>query len=488
MNLRSILVLGVGRVLQLAIVFVTFRFLTTLLPVKEVGFFFLLQSLSGFVILAGISPVGSFVAREINNWRLGGHLNDGLFGFAGLTLAIALLAAIGFGFIHFSGLTSWSNYASLPLFMGALFVSIAGAAMANTYIPLFNILGFSQLFVLISVGTQLVAFAASVGVASYLTNYADAVSWISATGTIQLAFGFVAYKILSTRESKQASVEAPAISRAHRVRRIFSTAPAFSAPLIAANIAVWCLIQGYRPMIESLKGLEFLAYVGLGMGLASSISAAFEALLHQIFLPKFYRSLDDRSEVSYAHSWNDFWQNVFPVYIGFTIVLAGLSKQFVSVLANGKYANAWIYLSIGALAEFFRMAGNIVVFYTQGERKTRTTLAPYWMGAGIALAGSAYSATTNRLEGVAVSVVAGQFVATAWMLFRVSKLSKRKISIGLPLMSALRFTLVPAVLVFAVYKLEPVWSIGIAGIVMTGLTAHYWWVRSRDMVTQQVVP
>lgn len=489
MNLKSALILGLGRVLQLAIVFVTFRFLTNLLPVHEVGFFFLLQALSGFVILTAISPIGSFVTREINNWQSNGSLHDGLLGFASLTITIALMASLLFGLAHFAGFSGWSNYAPLVPFTFGLFVTVSGAAIANTYIPLFNILGCSQIFVLISVISQSAAFAASVSLAYYQPMFANAVSWMTATGLIQLAFGFVAYRLLSRKNSPRTSEPDPANSVIQKIRIIFEKAPSFSGPLMVANLAVWCLIQGYRPMIESLKGLEFLAYVGLGMGLASSISAAFEALLHQIFMPKFYRSLDDRSAPSYAKSWNSFWQNVFPVYIGFTIVLVGLSKQFISVLANETYASAWIYFSIGAIAEFFRMAGNVIVFYTQGERKTQTTLAPYWAGALVALGGSAYSALINQLEGVAASVVLGQMIATGWMIVNVSKSSKRMVSFRISLFSIIRFIFVPATLVYAARDLPAAWSIGVIAAAMTALTGHYWWVRARESVhPEEAVP
>ncbi len=179
-----------------------------------------------------------------------------------------------------------------------------------------------------------------------LRNGPHASLWMLATGAVQIVFGLFALGLLVRRELKGTPASG----------FITLTSPLwqFALPIAFANFAVWGLMQGYRPLVENFAGLGALSIVGLGLGLASSIAASFEALVQQVFLPVFYRRSHSKDLKTREKNWNSLWQASLPSYLGLTIVLIGLSQHFVSVLTNGGYPQASLYLAIGVSAEFLK--------------------------------------------------------------------------------------------------------------------------------------
>ncbi len=94
MNKSAVFTLGIGRLLQIAIVFLTYRAVTDLLPTDELGFFFLLQALAGFFGLIVVNPVGTFLNREIHAWEKSGLLRASLKIFLGFSWIAALFAGL----------------------------------------------------------------------------------------------------------------------------------------------------------------------------------------------------------------------------------------------------------------------------------------------------------------------------------------------------------------------------------------------------------
>jgi hypothetical protein len=154
---------------------------------------------------------------------------------------------------------------------------VAGATFSNTFIPVLNVLEKRIAFVSFSVLLQIFSLGISYFAVTNIERSASA--WWIATGCTQILFGFASSYLLVKGEKHYATSDPAIYSRAWK----------FAAPIAVANVAVWGLMQGYRPFVETFSGLNALAKVGLGLGIASAVTSAFESLVMQVFLPRFYR-------------------------------------------------------------------------------------------------------------------------------------------------------------------------------------------------------
>lgn len=480
MNKSAVLTLGIGRLLQIAIVFLTYRAVTGVLPQDEVGFFFLLQALAGFFGLIVVNPVGTYLNREIHGWEKSGFLRPGLKAFLGFSWIAAIFAGLLIATLSLLGVGSLGAHEPWLQTAFTTLVMVSGATIANTFIPLLNILERRMSFVVLTVLSQALALGFSYIVV--LRSGAHASNWMLATGAVQVAFGLLAFGLLVRKGASAVSqtsdhtpsnfASRPKSHSAACVKQMSAPLWSFAAPIAFANFAVWGLMQGYRPLVENFAGLGALSIVGLGLGLASSITASFEALVHQVFLPAFYRKSHSENLEQREKNWNHLWQACMPSYFGLAVVLIGLSHHFVDVLTGGTYPQASLYLAIGVGAEFVRMTGNLVVLYAQSERNMKPTRLPYYIGAFVALLGSLYAIQVGELQYVAYSLIAGQGAATL-ALFKMVITSNAMLKLNA--LSMIRFLVVPSVLVYLAKDVPAPLALSGVAVGMGILTIHCWW-------------
>jgi O-antigen/teichoic acid export membrane protein len=459
----SIAILGIGRIIQLATVFLSFRILTTALPTNEIGYYFLLQSLMGFFGLIVVNPIGTFINREIHGWEKAKQLRSALARFVAFGFGTSVLAALVASLVGVLNISSIGTHESLLQSALAIAVMVAGATFANTFIPVLNILEKRKAFVLFSVVSQLLALGVSYFVVLNIETSASA--WWITTGLIQILLGLVCYRLLVKAETSHALTDSA----------LHAQAWSFAAPIAVANVAVWGLMQGYRPFVETFSGLDALAKVGLGLGIAASVTAAFETLVMQIFLPRFYRESHSTDPLQREHNWNRLWRVSLPSYLALTIALSVLAPQFLSILSGDAFLDAAPYLAIGAFAELARMSGNLLVLNAQSNRNMNPTRLPYWVGAIAALLGSFFAIRTNNMETVAWSLVTGQLIATLLLARSLTNVKMFRLSFS----SIVRFTAIPLLVGWLVRDFSSILAIAVACLLIGVLTLHYWWQESR---------
>ena len=391
--------IGLARVVQVAIMFATYRALTHLLSPDELGSYFFFLGLSGAIGLIGVNPVGTYVNRFLHEWartRSIGRYGLYFIGFSLLAGFIALLTTLGIG----PTINKGSTLAAL-----SLGIYVVGNTLANTFIPAINMLGHAVLFSALTVISQL----ASVLVAIYATQQNSAAStWLWSYGATYTLFGIIGY--LCLRRLHDTQEVAPTPQQEHSLNK-------FVWPLALSNIGLWTLTQGYRPLGAWLSGLEALAFVGLGLGIASSIANAFELLVQQIFLPKFFRETHSDSLATREQNWLRLWHSVLPLYIAVACFTIGFSKVLLGLLSSSTYENAWRFVAIGAAAEIFRMLSGTLNLISISELKTKHSIAPYLAG------GSTFVVLALSKVPIELSVVIGQAVTLVIMLwkFRTAK-------------------------------------------------------------------
>lgn len=452
----NFLIVALGRVVQVATLLATFKVLTAVLPQEELGGYFFFLSVSGAIGLIIVNPAGTYFNRFLQAWIEQRLLIRKTLLFIAFAVAAAILTVVA------GNLLGWNKEFVNLSTLTAVCIYVLGVTVSNTFIPALNIGGRPALFAGLTSLCQLTALFAAYLACMYSPTAAN---WLAASGAVNIIFGLIgAIALVSLQGTFKDSSDNIADQGIVFWR--------FAYPIAIANVAVWFLTQGYRPMVESFAGLSALAIVGLGLGLASAIVAAFEALVHQLFLPNFYRHTHSEDRHLREHNWNRLWRTAMPAYMGLVIVLMGLSHHFADVLTGGNYPQAGLYLAIGAGAELLRMIGNLVVLYAQSERNMKPTRLPYYIGAAVALVGSLYAIQVGELQYVAYSLIFGQGAAT---LALVKMVITSNAMLKLSVFSMIRFLVVPSILVYLAKDVPaPVALSGVA-LGMGILTIHYWW-------------
>lgn len=461
MKNRDLILLAFGRLVQMGLVFLAVRTVTHYLPTREVGVFFLLQSLVGFFGLVVVNPVGSYFNRELHGWMEHGLGRKGIRQFLRFAAISAVLAVAALALLLELPLTNWNSSIGGTALLLAAGVMVLGATINNTFIPALNLLERRGPFVALTVASQATGLLAAVILVKWTSPLAS--QWIIATGSVFSLFGLFAYVLLM----RMAPTSPAAIDEGHPYRHV----RAFALPLVVANLGVWGLTQGYRPLVESQHGLDALAVIGLGLGLAASLAGALETLVHQLFLPRFYRQSHQHHHSERIGNWSGLWAVVVPVYVGSVLFMLLFSKSIVVTLAGDKFAEAARYLSFGACAELMRMLGNLFALYSQSERRTHTTIAPYLSGAAIGLIGAALI----EPDQLGFAIVAGQAV-TLVGLSRATLKDVAAQNLRLPPSALLIFALTPAAaaLILQALPLPAFVSVGLGAVAMAAVTIAHW--------------
>lgn len=461
MKSRDLILVALGRLVQMGLVFLAVRAVTHYLPTREVGVFFLLQSLVGFFGLVVVNPVGSYFNRELHGWMERGLGRKAIRHFLRFAAISAVVAAMALAVVLELPLTNWNAAIGGTALLLATGVMVLGATINNTFIPALNLLERRGLFVGLTVASQAIALLMAIALIKWTTPIAS--QWIVATGSVFSLFGLFAYVLLM----RMAPASPAAIDEAHPYRH----AKAFALPLVVANLGVWGLTQGYRPLVENQHGLDALAVIGLGLGLAASLAGALETLVHQLFLPRFYKQSHNHHHSERISNWSGLWAVVVPVYVGAVLFMLLFSKSIVVTLAGDKFIDAARFLSFGACAELMRMLGNLFALYSQSERRTHMTIAPYLSGAAIGL----IAAALVQPDHLGFAIVAGQLVT----LVGLSRATLKDIgahNLRLPMRALLIFALTPAAaaLMLQALSLPAIASVGLGAVAMAAATITHW--------------
>jgi O-antigen/teichoic acid export membrane protein len=128
------LITGIARALQFAMLLITLRVATTLLPPSEMGVVALVTATAAFFSLLLINPVGMFINRRMHTWDDKGQVRAYLGYFWLYLIAVAVLAIFVLALLVGTG---WwrPKIASLDLVMLAA-ASIVFGTLNQTTIPL----------------------------------------------------------------------------------------------------------------------------------------------------------------------------------------------------------------------------------------------------------------------------------------------------------------------------------------------------------------
>lgn len=367
------LIILVGKLLQIIIMIISIKIMTTLLEPKEMGKIYIFTTIYTFFVLSLISPFGQFVNRHTHSWHEKRMIFDNISVYLIYLFLVSLLSiSIGIIIFYFGII----NDISLNIFLLLLSSFVLILTLNQTILPMLNMLHFRVSFTFLTVLTALGIVVFGYIVVKVFGNTAE--SWLFGTLLSNLIFMIIGYILLKNRLNETFHGFLNNFKRItkSKIKSILT----FVIPLSIATFFMWLQNSGYRILIEQNIGLEFLGFLGVGMAISGQIASLIESIAMQYFHPIYYQQITNTTIENRKKAIDDLINKVLPIYFMFTLFLTFLAKYVVEILVDEKYHDVYIFTAFGIWLEFFRMTTNLLGNISQSEMNTKKFMTPYIMG------------------------------------------------------------------------------------------------------------
>ncbi|MBE3609029.1 oligosaccharide flippase family protein [Campylobacter californiensis] len=410
---KELLVVVIGRVLQIIIALISIKIATRFLEPIEMGNYYLIMSIIGFYSFFLINPIGQYINRHIHQWHKEKKLMN-VFYIYNFYITLVSFFVLFFTYVLYE-LGIGDN---IEMFYFVLFISlyIYFNTWNQTMISIINLLGNRVTFVLFAVITQIFGLLFSIYFIKYWNSKGIFWTFGQAAGFGLVAVFLLLYFIKKVQSNFSASASLKMIS-SNGVKNILK----FSFPLYLGVVFLWMQNQSYGVIIEKYISAEFLGYFGVGISLAFAIFGAFEAIVMQYFYPAMYDSMNDENE--FKDVINNMLNLVIPLYFALALFVSFLSFYFIKILVADNYFEAYIYTIFGAWISFFRASANIIANIAHAKMDTKKLIIPYVVG-GILSVVCVFIATQSENYNILVPValLLASFIGFFTMYLNMNKL------------------------------------------------------------------
>lgn len=461
-----------GRALQFVLMFVSVKWMTTLLSPEEVGRFTLINTTTAFFALFLINPIGMFFNRKLHAWFERGVARHYFHYYLGYMVLVALFSA---GCVWVAGVLGIGQADFVPVAVLVACVMLFGT-LHQTLVPTLNMLGQIRGFLALTVLTLFIGLLFSGGLAQLF--YPSAVMWLAGSIAAQTLFALLAYRILfpegDTGETK------PKLDAAH-VRTLWR----FGWPVAVAVGFNWVHMQGYRFYLANNHGLSEFGMFAAGYGVAAAVLAAFELVLTTRFQPFFYQRINAAEPEARHRAWGAYAKIMLPAsFLGVTGVVATADELAVLFLGPA-FHGVGDYVQLGALAEWMRIVVGVFVLHAHAEMKTHTLIVPNLIGAVMACGLTVWAVPWGGLGMAPIAVAIGAGACAVCLMLQSPGLWSEVI----PLRRHLGCALCVSLCLLAVFRLcagevfNP-WRLygvlGSAGVLWSSVAFGLWWFNQKD--------
>lgn len=410
---KELVILIVGRFVQVLIMLVSIKVSTKLLNPSEMGNLYLVMSICSFFSFFFISPIGQYINRKTHEWHAHGQILNRLFNYLFYILFASILSLGIIDILQAYGIAHTID--SLWLFI-AIPLFIFFNTWNQTLIPMINMLGNRAAFTILTILTLLTSL-----LASYLMIYyfkVEGIIWFlgQMIGLGIMTVVALYYFIRTTQCSFDTKIVYATISWKN-IKSIIS----FALPLSIAVLFLWMQNQSYRIIIEKFIGAEFLGFLGVGIMIAIAIASSFETIVMQFLYPKMYQTMND--EILFQTTFSNIVNLILPIYFFLAVYVSFLAKYLITVLVDHQYASSFIFIIFGVWMEFFRMSSSLLSTIGHAKMKTSVLVVPYALGGIVAFVGTYIGSMTLYYDLLIPSllVIAGGLTFIT-MFIRVKKM------------------------------------------------------------------
>ncbi len=373
---RDIIILGLGRALQVLAGLVTIKTATTVLSPGEVGSMNQLMSLAILGTSALLIPLTAYIGRGCLEWMDTGALSRRL----GLYLFIVLAVASLFGLI------TWMIQSRLLLVAGIGAVWVGGLVALYTVGFSLHTMGTSGL-ILIGKKFLYVLFgnAAAWGgllLAIWWSNYeANPEMWL-----LGIFSGFLlsslSYVLLYRYARASVLVRSPNVPGS--LSFDWQTVFMFVWPQAVVFILWWIQSQSYRFILPWVADIATVGLFAAGYMICSVPMQTFETLFNELYIPTFYRALKGQDREGMARAWNTYAAAYIPAVILFGAFLAGNVTFMVKLLLGEQFQAITSILIWPALTETLRAISSTLHHLGLAKVDMTANVFPVVVGAFVA--------------------------------------------------------------------------------------------------------
>lgn len=404
---NELIILVIGRCVQILIMLFAIKLSTTLLSPAEMGNLYLIVSICSFFGFFFMNPIGQYVNRKTHEWHQNGVLLNKLFNYNYYILSASILSFFVVVTLYSFGIANGMNYTLLIAFI-PLYVFFH--TWNQTIIPMINMLEHRTAFTILTISTLLLALFTSYFMVDKFEK--NGLLWFSGqiVGLGLMAILALVFFIKKLDNKFSISVAHSGVTKIN-LKHIVS----FALPLSVGVLFLWMQNQSYRLIIEKYIGAEFLGYFGVGMAIAIAISSSFETIVMQFLYPKMYKQMND--EVQFKIIFSNIINLILPIYFLLAVCVSFLAIFLTTILVDIKYTSSFIFVIFGIWIEFFRMSSNLVSTIAHSQMQTKTLIIPYAIG-GVFVAFGAYlaSQSLNYQLLIPIVLIIGGFL-TFWQMF-----------------------------------------------------------------------
>lgn len=420
---KDFVVLTLGKVLQVVIALLSVRLLTTLLSEPEVGNYYLLITVLTLFNFTFLNPIGQYYNRHIIPWRSSENLSNASLVLM-FTRLFGVMCSLIISIVVFY-IFDYDVYYTLWAFLFFIFFSLMASSFL-VFVNVINILGDRVLFIKYLLASLILGLSFSLMITQFIDK--SGIAWLYGIAIAQLILFVPVYKIVTSGERVVYS-KLKAKFDYLTIKKVFL----FSLPVTITLFLQWGLNSSYRIIVEDKYSIEVLAYIAVGLSVASAIYSAVESLATQYFMPIYLKDINRVNKYSRAEAWNKLAAYLLPIYFLLLIYIICSAPFLMKLLINEKFHQAYIYVMIGAPIEFFRVISNVFYSVSQSEVKTGATILPYLFGFMLMIAGLYFFDAEDHLWSIPMTLSLSYLIISFLLYVSMKKL----LPIQLPIYSML---------------------------------------------------
>ncbi len=416
---RDIIILGLGRALQVLAGLVTIKTATTVLSPGEVGSMNQLMSLAIFGTSALLMPMTAYIGRGCLEWMDAGVLSQRL----GSYLLIILAVALACGSVVWAIQTQLMVVSGMaPVWVGGLVVLFTvGFALHTMGASGLNLMGHRFLYILFM---NLAAWGGLLLAIWWSKQEASPELWL-----LGIFFGFLLSSLSYALLDRYARMAVTIRSEVTRVLPFdWKTISMFVGPQAIAFLFFWIQTQSYRFVLSWVADITIVGLFAAGYMICSVPMQTFESLFNEFYSPTMFRALRGQNMEGIARAWNDYAAAYIPAVILFGAFLIGNAAFLVKLLLGEQFQVIAPILIWPALTETFRAISSTLHQLGLAKVDMTVNILPFVIGAFVAPTLVYLLAPSEPLMGTALALLAAAGAA----LTAVVPISRRALPVVWP--------------------------------------------------------
>lgn len=397
-SFRDLLILSLGRGLQVLAGLVTIKMATTLLSPSDVGSMNQLMSLAILGTSALLTPVAAYIGRGCLEWIDAGTLSSRLRSYLFVVLAVSPVL----------GLIAWVLQSQLMLVAGVGAAWVGGLVVLYTVGYSLHAMGISGLnlighrFLYIVFG-NIAAWGGLVLAVWYSNGEASPEKWL-----LGIFCGFLlsslSYAFLNQYARAGVPVRSPDVPGMlpFNWRTVFM----FVWPQAMVFVLWWIQSQSYRFVLSWVADIATVGLFAAGYMICSVPMQTFETLFNEFYSPTLYRALKGQDREGMARAWNAYAAAYIPAVILFGAFLVGSAAFMVKLLLGEQFQVVTAILIWPALTETFRAISSTLHQLGLAKIDMTVNVLPVVVGALLAPTLVYFLAPYEPLLGTALALLA----------------------------------------------------------------------------------